>query len=336
MNKPPQLARLAALTTVLTAATTSADPLHDQDNGPISGIYNFVESTEGADLLPQGAFGWSLSTITSSHSTDSERDDESLVYDGETTRAELRFRYAPSDRVELGIELPWVWHSPGELDGFIDSWHSFFALPTGNREERPNDLLQFSYTDASGERLDYRESSNGIGDIRLQAAYRVGNSPGHARAFRFGATMPTGDSENLHGSGAPTLSVGYAGDVDNIGGNPRWSTYYRFHATWIGEPDLLSDVYKSWVFHAAGGLGLQAAKWLELRAQLAARSATHNVEIDALGQSSFILTLGGNIHLGPNYDLMLAVGEDIKVSSSPDVSFQLALRYRPDRQRRGN
>ena len=329
MNRPSRLTQAAVITLLAIATSASAEPLHDQDNGPVSGIYNFVESTEGALLLPKGSFGWSLSAIASSHAVETEAGDESLVFDGETTRAELRLRFAPSDRIELGVELPYVWHSPGQLDGLIDSWHSIFNLPGGSRDFRDSDILQFSYSDASGERLNYGESSSGIGDIRLQAAYRLGDSPTHARALRFGATAPTGESENLHGSGAPTFSIGYVGDVSNLGANGRVSAYYRLHATWIGEPDLLSDIYKEWVAHVAGGFGFEAAKWLELRAQLAARTATHDSEIEVLGETSMILTFGGNIRLGENYDLMLAVGEDIKVSSSPDVSFQLALRYRP-------
>ena len=318
-----------SLTLSVLAMSAGAGPLYDQDNGPLSGIYNFVDSTEGADLLPERRFAWSLSSITSSHAASARRDDELLVFDGETTRMEFRLRYAPSERLEIGLELPYIWHSEGNLDSLIDTWHDVFNLPGGNRDTRASDLLEFSYVNAAGEQLSVVENSNGLGDVRLTAGWKLGDNPDHARALRFAVTAPTGAAEDLHGSDAVTVGVGYAGDVRNTTADGKLSLYYRLHATWIDEPAVLPDFYNEWVAHAAAGFGYAAADWLELRAQVLARTATHDVDIPTLGESSWILSFGGNIRLGDNYELSLSVGEDIKVESSPDVSFQLSLRYRP-------
>ena len=160
--------------------------------------------------------------------------------------------------------------------------------------------------------------------------YRFGDlNSNHARALRFGATAPTGDADLLHGSGAPSFTVGYVGDVTGLGSAGKLSVYYRVHATWLGEPDVLAETYNELIGHLAGGLGYLAWNRVDFRAQLAIRSATHESGLDALGKPSTILTFGGNIRLGKDYDLMLAVGEDIRVNTSPDVSFQLAIRYRP-------
>ena len=80
---------LACLLTAGPVLTGHAEPLYDQDNAPLSGIYNFVDSTEGANLLAKGRFAWSLSSITSSHAVSGLRGDERLLFDGETTRAEF-------------------------------------------------------------------------------------------------------------------------------------------------------------------------------------------------------------------------------------------------------
>jgi hypothetical protein len=322
------LTRLSAAL-ALAAATAAADPLYDQDNGPVSGSYNFVDSTEGATLLPKGRIAWSLSTITSSHAISSSRGDEQIVLDGETSRVELRLRYAPTERLEIGLELPYLGHSEGQLDALIDTWHDLFGLPGGDREVRDNDLLEFRYADSSGERLNFVDSASGIGDLRLSAGWRLGDDADHRRALRFAATLPTGEAADLHGLDAVTLGIGYAGDASNVTADGRLSLFYRVHATWIDEPALLPDTYNEWIGHLAGGFGYAAADWLELRAQVLARTATHDSELAVLGEPSVILSFGGNIRLGDRYTLSLSVGEDIKVASSPDVSFQLALRYRP-------
>ena len=242
---------------------------------------------------------------------------------------EFRFRYAPTDRLELGLELPYVWHSAGNLDSLIDTWHDIFNLPGGNRETRESDLLEFRYVNAAGEQLNVFESSNGIGDVRLTAGWKLGDNPDHAKALRVGVTVPTGEAENLHGSDAVTVSLGFAGDVRNTTANGKLSLYYRLHATWIDEPAILPELYNEWIAHAAGGFGYQATRWLNLRAQVLARTGTHDSDVFILGDPSVILSFGGNIRMGDNYELSLSVGEDIKVESSPDVSFQLSLRYRP-------
>ena len=320
---------LAASVLLALAPSAGAEPLYDQDNGPISGIYNFVDSTEGADLLPKGRFAWSLSSITSSHAASDRSGDELIVFDGETTRTELRFRYAPTERLEIGLELPYIRHSEGSLDSLIDAWHDTFGLPGGNRETRDTDLLEFRYVNAAGEQLNFVEDSSGIGDIRLTAGWKLGDNLDHARALRFAVTAPTGDAADLTGSDAVTVGFGYAGDMQNLLSSGKLSFYYRLHATWIDEPAILPETYNEWIAHAAGGFGYQALRWLDLRAQVQARTGTHDSDLFILGDPSVILSFGGNIRLGDNYELSLSVGEDIKVESSPDVSFQLALRYRP-------
>ena len=317
---------LAALWLVVPA---QAEPLYDQDNAPLSGIYNFVDSTEGAALLPKGRFAWSLSSITSSHAVSDVRGDERLVFDGETTRAEFRVRYAPTDRLEIGLELPHIWLSEGQLDTLIDTWHDVFNLPGGNRRVRETDVLEYRYETAEGTRLNFVDSTSGIGDLRVMAGWRLSDNPDHARALRFAVTVPTGEAMDLLGSDAVTVGFGYAGDVRNTTAGGKLSLFYRLHATWIDEPAILPDLYNEWVAHAAGGFGYAATRWLELRAQVLARTATHDSDLPVLGESSWILSFGGNLRLGDNYELSLSVGEDIKVESSPDVSFQLSLRYRP-------
>ena len=225
----------------------------------------------------------------------------------------LRLRYAPTERLELGLELPYLGHSEGRLDALIDTWHDLFGLPGGDRETRDNDLLEFRYADASGQRLNFVDSASGIGDLRLSAGWRLGDDAEHRRALRFAVTLPTGEATDLHGLDAVTLGVGYAGDMTNVTADGKLSLFYRFHATWVEEPALLPDSYNEWIGHLAGGFGYAATDWLELRAQVLARTATHDSDLAVLGEPSVILSFG----------------EDIKVGSSPDVSFQLALRYRP-------
>lgn len=311
------------------ASTAAADALHDHDNGPLTGIFGMPDSTEGAELLDARSSAFDVLLLTSSHSIEENNADEILILDGETTRFEVSYRYGFSSKLELGVELPFVWHQSGSLDSVIDQWHDIFGLPDGARDDRPQDLLEFLYRDASGDRVNIDQNSNGIGDIRFFGGLQLSDSAKHSTAFRFGIKLPTGSSEDLHGSGGTDLSLGVAGDVRSLWGNAKLSGFYRLHVAYLGEPRWLADRYEELVGQISGGLGYQATQNIGLNVQSTVRSPTYAAEVDGLDDPSMTITFGGSVRLSERWQLLLAVGEDIKVGSAPDVSFQLGLRFRP-------
>ncbi len=317
------------LAALLTPASAMSQALHDPDNGVITGIFHFVDSTEGAVLAPQGRFQVSTSVVTSSHAIDQQSGAESLFLDGETTRLQLGLRRGLGERWEIGVDIPYLWHSAGELDSVIDSWHDFFGFPEGTRGTQEKDQLEFRYQNADGTSFDIQRSSRGVGDIRLTAGFSIVEDAERQMALRFGATVPTGDSDDLHGTGAASLGIGLATDYQNLGGTEALNGYYRVHATWLDEPDLLASQYRDFVGHVAAGLGYDLTPGVELRLQAMARTAVYHSDTEILGEPSVVLTFGSNFRLSPDFTLSLAVGEDIKVRSAPDVSFQVALRYTP-------
>ena len=321
--------RILVMPLLMWASATYSEPLYDQDNGVFSGVFNYADSTEGTTLAGEGRYSTSLSVITSSHSVNEQRGAESVTLDGETTRAEFAYRFGLGPRLEVGVELPYVWHASGNLDSFIEDWHKALGLPLGSRRRRPEDQLQFTYEDDTGVRLDYGRNSDGMGDARIIAGWQLTDGPTYAVALRFGIKLPTGDSAEFHGSGGTDFSIGIAGDARELFGLNRLNGFFRAHVNHIGEPDLLADRYRDLVGQFATGFGYQVSKAVELRIQATARSATHHSAIEVLGQPSLAMSVGGNVRLSDHYQLSVAVSEDIKVRSAPDVSFQAALRYRP-------
>jgi len=326
----PGSSLLLCTVTVLACAGAYADPLHDHDNGPLTGAFGIPDSTEGSVLLDPGASAWSAMVMTASHSIDDDRNGESIILDGETTRFEFIYRRGIGRNVEVGIELPYVWHESGGLDQAVDTWHDSFGFPGGSRETRPDDLLEFLYTDETGTRIDFTTNVNGPGDARLFAGWNFRSETTHTMALRVGAKLPTGDSDDLLGSGGVDLSLGIAGDVTEWLGFERLSAYYRANAIYVGEPDLLSDRYNDVVGHLAVGLGWQATEKIDLRVQSALRTALYDSDIEVLGDESVTIVFGGNVRLTKKSVLSIAVSEDIKVDSAPDVAFQLTMRYWPD------
>mgnify|MGYP001815911391 FL=1 len=322
------LLNIACLVSFATRAAI-AEPLPDPDNGALSGKFTLPMSLEGADLLAAGKAAAYGTVVMSSHSINETFLDESLTLDGETTRLEFGFRYGLTPRLELGIRVPYVWHESGTFDSLVEDWHKALGLPQGSRANREKDLLEFSYREKDEEIFDYQSRSDGIGDIRLTAGYRLSTGTNYRSALRFGIKLPTGDTDNFHGSGGTDFSVGIAGDWNTVFNEERLNAFYRAHVNYIGEPDLLPDRYEEIVWQLSAGLGYFLTPSFELRAQAIGRTANYESKIETLGQNSLWLMFGANIRVTENYLLSLGMAEDVKVRSAPDVSFQLSLRYTP-------
>ena len=319
-----------ALLLALPMPAAHAEMLNDHDSGPLSALFGLPDSSEAARLLPRGGLRWSTVASAASHSIIEAGGGERIALDGETRRVAGNLRFGMTDRIEIGIEVPYVWHESGSLDTLIEGWHDAFGLPNGARSQQPGDNLELRYSDNGIDRVNLVRNVNGPGDVRLIGGIRLGS--GEQRyALRIGVKLPTGDSDTLLGSGGTDLSLGIAGEYDDWLGLGGLSTFFYASVVRLGEPDLLADRYREFVSQLAFGAGYPVSERIELRAQLRLRSAIYDSNLVNLGEPAAALTFGGNIRLGNRWRLSLAVAEDIKVHSAPDVTFQLGLHFRNDR-----
>ncbi|MGB5246161.1 MAG: DUF3187 family protein [Woeseia sp.] len=303
--------------------------LPDHDLSPLIATLGLPRADEGANLLPAAGWRFSTSIATASHSSQQSAGNESLSIDGETTRVGMRFDYGISERLQLGVELPWLWNESGGLDSFIETWHDWFGLPNGFRDLVANNQLDFSYRDNGVERLAYQQNRNGLGDVRLLAAWQLQRDAQRTTALRASLQLPTGASSKLTGSGATALSVGIAGEHDNLFDSPRWSGFYRASLVLRDKQDRLPDRARRSIAVLAGGVSARASTWLELTLQGTLRTAAYDSDLRLLGETALQLNVGGTLTLSDTLQLAVAVGEDVRVNTAPDVTLALSLRYTP-------
>jgi hypothetical protein len=304
------------------------DALIDRDNGPLTGLFGFPDSREGGRLAGVGDDIWGFHVTASSHSTQDMDGQESILFDGETRRLSLGYRRAFSKRLELGVEIPWVSHESGSLDGFIDRWHSVFGLPDGIRNERPKDRLLFSYED-SARQFSVTSNTQGMGDVRLLGGWLLTQSVQSSSALRFSVKLPTGDSDRLLGSGSTDVNLGIASDGRQVLGIGKLSGFYRASATWLGTPEFGTALRtRRVVGQLSAGVGYDLTARTTLALQLLLRSPVYDSEISPLGDVAASLTIGVRFRLPREYALSFAVGEDVHPGSMPDVTFALSLQKR--------
>ncbi|MDX1482479.1 MAG: DUF3187 family protein, partial [Woeseiaceae bacterium] len=261
---------------VLLPAVADAAALRDHDNSPLTSTFGLPDATESGSVLDGGRTAWSAGLQLTSHSVAERAGPEIFIADGETTRLTLEWRRGIADRWEIGLELPYLTHQPGGLDSVIDDWHRVFGFPDGARDDRPRDRLEFAYENDGVTRLDIARPSHGPGDVRMTGGYRLLATARHRLALRLGVKLPTGDEDQLHGSGAADVSLGLAGEREGIGGNPDWTAFYRLHGVFLGKGRWLAARQQSFVAVAAAGATWRARRWLDLTLQASLRGPLYD------------------------------------------------------------
>ena len=343
------------LRTLLTAALISgaslatanrelAEPFATANRNPFA-LITGLPAAQSAVLLADGRSRFLLNTEWANTATRSARADQQVVIDGETRRTAIGWDYGSGRQPEdssgaglrgqlqrratslwqFGIELAWVDHSGGQLDGFIEDWHDTFGLPNGERDDYPADVLEYRYRDRR-ETLALTDSVSGRGDLRLKLARRLNDR----RSIHASLKLPTGDADRLTGSGGSELTLAFHhSDYD---WRQWWGDSWHVHGS-IGvlvseRGDVLAARREPLTAFGSSTLVWQWSPQLALKAQLDLHSRLYDSDLRELGRGSAQLVLGGSWQVTPQWVLDLAVSEDIAVETAPDVVFQFTLRWR--------
>ncbi|HTZ41574.1 MAG TPA: DUF3187 family protein, partial [Syntrophales bacterium] len=188
-------------------------PFHTQNQSPVIQIFG-LPAINDSRILPAGGKELTLVLDVANNYVDDTARNEHIVLDGETYRLDLAGRFGIGNRLELGFEIPYIFQSGGVLDGFIESYHSTFGLPQGGRDQAPKGRLLFNYQRNGATLFQVDQCISGIGDLRLTAGFQVYRDETEslrALALRASLKLPTGDSNELRGSGSTDLALWLTG-----------------------------------------------------------------------------------------------------------------------------
>jgi hypothetical protein len=244
--------------------------------------------------------------------------DERLLIDVENYRYELGLRYR-HDRWLARVDLPFVANSGGELDSSIDSWHKFWGLPEGDRNDYPNDQIDVNYS-RDGD-LEYKQdrSSSGIGDIALAIGYQLNAQ----WAWFAGIELPSGDSGDFSGNEEidSALWVTYQREVDD-----ELGIFALLGVSFPGSGDYLGGYVEDSIWVAQTGFDYRLYPTVIANLQLDMHSqSVEDSELDAFGNSMQVVLGVGFLRLVGEHRLDLFFSEDILVGTAPDISFGLRL-----------
>lgn len=184
------------------AAGQETTPLRTRNLSPMVAVFGLPTWETG---LEAHSSEFAIVAEMASHYRLSGRGEEQLILDGETWRTSFLYKRSLAEHWTIGVELPLIRHSGGELDDVIDGWHALFNLPDGNRNRFPEDRFDFRYNDRGENAFTLSDPSSGIGDTQISLARMIGGDSGVL--LRAIVNLPTGDADVLAGSGATDLSI---------------------------------------------------------------------------------------------------------------------------------
>ena len=312
----------------LTAFSQPAEllsPFSISSRHPLVEIYGLPDA-QSAQLLPTGYSRFALQTAVANNFSYSDGTKENIFIDGETRSIKLTWQKGISDDVELGLSLPYLSHSGGQLDGLINDWHDLFSLPDANRPDFPSNQLQFSYRKDGQLVVSLTQAAKGIGDLGLNAGYQLAETATRQWALRSQLKLPTGDPDKLLGSGSTDLALSLNLSDRSWLGNRDIVIHASTGGLWMNNGEVLASMRKNWVIFGSFTLGWRAADAISLKLQLDGHSAFYHSALTQLGDASLQLSLGGAVKINQQWTLELGVSEDVAVDTAPDVTFLIELR----------
>ena len=230
------------------------------------------------------------------------------------------------------MEIPFHSRVSGILDRPIEGWHNLLGFEPGTRPAYPRNRVHLLVgSDSLAPEIRYllaeSEQAAGLGDLTVTIFQRIaGESERYAAALRAGVKLPTGRIQDLFGSGAADLSLGVA--LTTQLANPLW-LHGNLDAVALGRSELAGRGLRQprTVSQLLLGLEWRAGPVTRLLLQAQSASAPLAVRVPLLDRESLLLAVGVRRLLSRTLAAELALGEDLRVQTGPDLSLHLGLRW---------
>ena len=270
--------------------------------------------------LEEGSIGFV--TERASHFQLADVTNESIRQDGETHRNILIIKKKIANNAYLDLQIPQIVHTGGSLDDFIDGWHKAFSMPDGNRSQYPEDLMNISYAIDGSKIFHLTNTVKGLGDIQLN--YRKEFIHDQS-ILSIGVKMPTGDYQNLFGSGYTDFSISYFKRIKNDLLSSNYRFFWGLGLLKTGQSKMFGNKI-NYIGLGIFGLNYRVFENLVLKAQMDIHSPFYNSVLN-----EFKTSIQGNLGLlyrfSDNKDIALSIGEDLIVRTAPDVTLNVDFQW---------
>ncbi len=295
-----------------------ADAFPIRNHNPFLQIFG-LPAFQSGELAAPGVTDFGFSYDVANDADDADRLGERLDIDAESQVLNFSVRRRIGKRFELGIDVPWVRHSGGFLDGVIYNFHNAVGLSNSSREGL-DDRYRLFFEQEGQVLYDTDVPTSGLGDVQVSMAMELGRM-----TLRGAIKAPTGDPDKLTGSGAADLSLGlYGGGTTDF--LDRDLSYSGFAGVLLlGDGEVMNELQRSTVPFGGAALRWHATPRIALATQVSVQAPYFDARLDELGGTTVQLLIGADIRLRTSL-LRFAIVEDIAGGAAPDFALHLSFR----------
>jgi len=270
-----------------------------------------------------------------SHSAFEDNAGATTFTDGETQAVTARIQFAATERLRIGVQLPWMRHSGGFLDSTIDSWHQFLGLNEGIRPKVEQDQLDYVLRRNGNDVYRFDEPVSGVGDMQVGGAYEFGSLRSDTDAgywaripwrMTLNIKLPTGDADKLTGSGHTDVAVGIGWRSPDDQRRIQW--WLDAGLLFPGDVDIVGLETVTTAYYYDAALTWRVFRPIDLIVQIAGHDGLYSGDFPILRDESMQLALGGLWHVTRKATLRLGIYEDLLSESAPDFGIEVALLWR--------
>ncbi len=157
----------------------------------------------GGENVPRGH--WLLGTTATWTNRWAEEKDKYII-DAGVLRTAFFATYGLMDWLELHLEIPFCMRGGGYMDGMIEGFHDLFGLNQAGRDRYPKNRFRIVFWRKDGTKFELGPGGSGVGmeDMVLSTRCLITRGgewlPQTCLTLHF--KVPTGDEEDLYGSGS--------------------------------------------------------------------------------------------------------------------------------------
>lgn len=167
-----------------------------------------------AAVLRKGDFDIRLEAANTASIARDQEEQADVTMKFETVRAGLFLRYGLTDRLEIGAEVPGYHRYRGFMEEPILGVERGTTGISPARKALRETAYAFNINNGGGTLFQGAKGATGLGDISFYGKYQLlkETSTLPALSVRVGVKAPTGDTDQVFGSGHPDAGVGLALD----------------------------------------------------------------------------------------------------------------------------
>ncbi|MDR4473938.1 MAG: DUF3187 family protein [Nitrospira sp.] len=169
---------------------------------------------ERAAVLKKGDFDIRLEVANTASIARDQEEQADVTMKFETVRAGLFLRYGLTDRLEIGVEVPGYHRYRGFMEEPILGVERGTTGISPARKALRETAYAFNITNGGRTLFQGAKGATGLGDISFYGKYQLlkETSTLPALSFRVGVKAPTGETDQVFGSGHPDAGIGLALD----------------------------------------------------------------------------------------------------------------------------